>query len=78
MILNEEKNLIDIKTNYKTYYEMALSNSPEIAARELYAQLRMAGSGSEDIILFKKMPWHSGELWEALFDRLYKAASEIH
>lgn len=77
VILNEDKTLSDIKTPYKTYVELTLSSSPEIAARELYSHMRMVAAGSEDIIVFKKMNWHSGELWEALNDRLTKAASEI-
>lgn len=77
VILNEGKTIGDIKIHFKTYAEMTLSNLPEIAARQLYSQLRIAGEGSEDIIIFKKQYWHSGELWEAIFDRLHKAASEV-
>ncbi|MBY0416095.1 MAG: threonylcarbamoyl-AMP synthase [Bdellovibrionales bacterium] len=77
VILNEGKSLKDINLKFESFVEMSLSKSPEIAARELYSHLRLAGAGSEDIIIFKKMLWHTGELWEAVFDRLSKAASEI-
>ena len=56
---------------------MTLSTSPEIAARQLYSHLRISSQGNEDIIIFKIMNWHSGELWEVIFDRLTKASTEI-
>lgn len=77
VILTEGKVLEDIKTNFNTYCELTLSNSPEIAARQLYSHLRNSSQGQEDIIVFKKMNWHVGELWEVIFDRLSKAATEI-
>ncbi|MBC7538237.1 MAG: threonylcarbamoyl-AMP synthase [Bacteriovorax sp.] len=77
VILKEGKALKDIKINFNTYVEMTLSNSPEIAARQLYSQLRISSQGKEHIIIFKEMNWHAGELWEAILDRLLKAASEV-
>ena len=77
IILNENKNMQDIRWKYRTLIEMELSHLPEIAARQLYAEMRIAGESKEDIILFKRMSWHTGELWEAIFDRLLKAASEV-
>ena len=77
VILNEGKSIADIKLKFETFIEMTLTNLPEIAARELYSHLRLAGQGSEDIIVFKIRGGHTGELWEAVFDRLSKAASEI-
>ena len=77
VILHDEKNTSDIKFKFKTYLEINFSKSPEIAARELYSHLRIASQGDEDIILFRKMSWHTGELWEAVLDRLFKAASEV-
>lgn len=77
VILTEGKSLSDIEHPFKFYIEMNLSDSPEIAARELYSKLRLSGQGNEDIILFKKKDWHSGEQWEAILDRLQKASSEI-
>jgi L-threonylcarbamoyladenylate synthase len=60
-----------------SFKELLLSDSPEIAARQLYAKLREVSEGPEDIIFFKIEPWHSGEKWEAFFDRINKAASLI-
>ncbi|MBC7427420.1 MAG: threonylcarbamoyl-AMP synthase [Bacteriovorax sp.] len=77
VILTEGNSKEDIKIKFKTSFEMNLSNSPEIAARQLYSHLRLSSQGQEDIIIFKKMSWHTGELWEVIFDRLSKAATEI-
>jgi len=77
VILKDGKKIEDIKINFSTYIEMTLWTSPEIAARQLYSHLRISSQGNEDIIIFKIMNWHSGELWEVIFDRLHKAASEI-
>ena len=77
VILTEGNVLENVKTNFATYFEMSLSDSPEIAARQLYSHLRISSQGKEDIIVFKKMNYHIGELWEVIFDRLSKAASEI-
>lgn len=77
VILTDGKGLEELKINFSTYVEMILSHSPDIAARQLYSHLRISSQGKEDIIIFKKMSWHTGELWEAILDRLLKAASEI-
>jgi len=64
-------------TNLDNLKELSLSNDPSIAARELYAKLRdLADSGAE-VIYFNKRAGHAGEKWEAIFDRLSKAASLI-
>jgi len=47
------------------------------AARELYAQLRSASERKPEALCFIQMPYHSSEMWESVFDRLYKAASLI-
>ena len=77
VILKDGKKIENIKINFSTYIEMTLSTSPEIAARQLYSHLRISSQGNEDIIIFKIMNWHSGELWEVIFDRLTKASTEI-
>lgn len=56
---------------------LKLSDDPVLAARELYAQLRSVSQRSPDALCFIQMPHHHGEMWESLFDRLYKAASLI-
>lgn len=54
-----------------------LSKDPTQAAREVYAQLRAAAERKPDALCFIQTPQHQGELWESIFDRLYKAASLI-
>lgn len=56
---------------------LKLSSDPAQAAREIYSQLRAASARNPDALCFIQMPSHSGELWESIFDRLYKAASLI-
>ncbi len=70
----ESVNVIQPK-KVESWCELKLSNKPEEAARELYSQLRLVANGSEDIIYFKKEPHHQGEHWEAILDRLGKAAT---
>jgi L-threonylcarbamoyladenylate synthase len=56
---------------------LKLSENPVSAARELYSQLRSVSQRDPDALCFIQMPVHSGELWESILDRLYKAASLI-
>ncbi len=56
---------------------LKLSQDPTKAAREIYSQLRSASQRKPDALCFIQMPVHQGELWESIFDRLYKAASLI-
>jgi L-threonylcarbamoyladenylate synthase len=56
---------------------LRLSNQPELAARELYAQLRNMAQENPDMILFFETDLHLGEAWQAVIDRLTKAASLI-
>jgi L-threonylcarbamoyladenylate synthase len=56
---------------------LKLSTDAEIAARELYSQLRSASQRGPEALCFIQLPVHSGELWESLLDRLYKAASLV-
>ncbi len=56
---------------------LKLAADPVQAAREVYSQLRAASLRNPEALCFIQMPSHSGELWESIFDRLYKAASLI-
>ncbi len=56
---------------------LKLSRDPLLATREFYARLRDVAAHGKDCILFYREPHHAGERWEALFDRLNKAASLI-
>jgi L-threonylcarbamoyladenylate synthase len=64
-----------IPVEYLNHFEMKLSDIPELAARELYSQLRFSAEQSHDFILFKRSPLHSGEKWDSIMDRLKKAAT---
>lgn len=56
---------------------LKLSTDPAQAAREVYSQLRAASLRSPEALCFIQTSAHSGEMWESVFDRLYKAASLI-
>lgn len=57
--------------------ELKLSNDAKIAARELYAQLRYVSNQKPDVIVFYKKEIHNSENWQAVIERLSKAASLI-
>ncbi len=54
-----------------------LPQDPILAARELYALLRKASLRSPQALCFIQLPSQTGEMWDSIFDRLYKAASLI-
>lgn len=56
---------------------LRLSQDPVQAARELYSQLRAASERKPQALCFIQTPQHNSEMWESVFDRLYKAASLI-
>lgn len=56
---------------------LKLSNDAVVAARDVYSQLRAASSRGPEVLCFIQLPSQTGELWESIFDRLYKAASLI-
>ena len=56
---------------------LKLSADPAQAAREIYSQLRAASQRKPEALCLIQMPSHTGEMWESIFDRLYKAASLI-
>lgn len=56
---------------------LKLPTDPVIAARELYSLLRAASLRSPQVLCFIQLPSQTGEMWESVFDRLYKAASLI-
>lgn len=69
--------IIKPKSVIKKIQFLKLSDNPAQAARELYSQLRSASARAPDALCFIKTPNHKGEMWESVFDRLYKAASLI-
>lgn len=69
--------IIKPKSVIKKIEFLKLSEDPAQAAREVYSQLRAASLRAPDALCFIQTPAHSGELWESVFDRLYKAASLI-
>ena len=64
-----------LRQNFKHPTILQLSPSPEQAARELYAQMRHSSAPPNDLIIFIKEPFHQGEFWTALLDRLNRASS---
>ncbi|MES2803028.1 MAG: L-threonylcarbamoyladenylate synthase [Bdellovibrionota bacterium] len=56
---------------------LLLPKDPGQAARELYSQLRAVSERKPHVLCFIQMPYHNTEMWESVFDRMYKAASLI-
>jgi len=73
----ESVKIVKPKTIIDKVEFLNLSKDAEQAARELYSQLRAASDRQPQVLCFIQMPYHSGEMWESIFDRLYKAASLI-
>jgi L-threonylcarbamoyladenylate synthase len=69
--------IVKPKSDIKKIEFLKLSIDPAVAARELYSQLRAASLRNPDVLCFIQTPQLSGEMWESVFDRLYKAASLI-
>jgi L-threonylcarbamoyladenylate synthase len=58
--------------------ELVLPEDAGLAARAFYSELRRLGeNGKADLIYFRMLAFHAGESWQALLDRLTKAASLI-
>ncbi|MCM2282643.1 MAG: L-threonylcarbamoyladenylate synthase [Bdellovibrionaceae bacterium] len=55
--------------------QLTLDTDPAIAAREFYDQLRRLASSGADAILIQKNASRSGGFWDAINDRLGRAAS---
>jgi L-threonylcarbamoyladenylate synthase len=69
--------IIKPKSDLTKLLILNLSSKPEQAARELYAQLRSVSDRKPDAMCFIQSSAHTGEMWESILDRLYKAASLI-
>lgn len=69
--------IVKPKSEIKKIEFLKLSTDPVQAARELYSQLRAASLRKPDALCFIQTPQLNGEMWDSIFDRLYKAASLI-
>lgn len=69
--------IVKPKSEIKKIEFLKLSSDPVQAARELYSQLRAASLRNPDALCFIQTPQLNGEMWDSIFDRLYKAASLI-
>jgi L-threonylcarbamoyladenylate synthase len=61
--------------SYKKISELELPDDPTLASRVLYSRLRLLSSEKPDLIIYRKSRFWSEESWQALADRLTKAAS---
>lgn len=57
--------------------EISLSRDPVKAARELYSELRLKSKSNADYLYLVWLTDQSGELWEAIWDRVKRAATTI-
>lgn len=70
-----EKTLASLGLSPDQAAEMKLADEPTLAARQLYEQMRELAESSAQALYVVKKPGQHGELWEAIWDRLRKAAS---
>jgi hypothetical protein len=58
--------------------ELRLDGNPRIAARSLYARLRECSDSGASFIYVLRRSAQSGGLWDAIWDRLIRAASRTY
>jgi L-threonylcarbamoyladenylate synthase len=68
---------IEKPRNITRIRQLVLPENPIESARLLYSELRLKSLSPAQALYFKQEARHSGEMWESIFDRLYKAASLI-
>lgn len=73
----EHVKIVKPKNKIEKMEFLVLPKDPHQAARELYAQLRLASERKPDVLCFIQMPYHNSEMWESVLDRMNKAASLI-
>lgn len=66
---------LPVRNQFASGQELKLSLDPALAARQLYADLRATSASGADFLVFRLRPEMSGELWQAVLERLTKAAS---
>ncbi|MDB5038124.1 MAG: putative Sua5-like translation factor [Bacteriovoracaceae bacterium] len=73
-ILSEDTDLVT-KLKGKKTVEFILSPDPLITARTLYASLRELSESGAELIFVRRLAAQNGGAWEAIWDRLNRAAS---
>lgn len=62
-------------TDYGRGAELILPDDPEMAARTLYSELRRVAESGAEFMYYRAETRRQGERWEAILERLTKAAS---
>lgn len=65
----------ELKTKYTSYQILNLGEDVNLAARQLYSELRRLAGDPSVFILFIRKPQHQSEEWSAIMNRLNRAAS---
>ena len=58
--------------------ELKLDLNPKLAARALYARMRECGESGADYIFVIRKAEYAGGMWDAIWDRLQRAASRVY
>ncbi len=66
---------IESKLQAKTTIELKLDQDPIKAAQSLFTDLRKLAKSGKDVILVKRKKNKNGSYWDAIWDRLNRAAS---
>ena len=61
-----------------TSAEVRLDENPKIAARSLYGKLREGSQGEAQYLFVMRRKAQTGGLWDAIWDRLQRAASRVY
>lgn len=59
------------------FFEISLPSDPFAAARTLYSKMREADLSEAELLIVRKTALHDGPYWDAIWDRLSRAASKI-
>ena len=65
----------ELKKDFEFVHTLALGNSPQLAARKLYENFREFSSLPCSLIVIERNPENSTQDWEAIWDRIERAAS---
>lgn len=81
VIISDEKDewlkVVETKTGikFKQPKKLKLSDEAQLAARELYHELRVVAEAGADLIYVTRTSSQSGGFWDAIWDRLSRAAT---
>ncbi len=74
MLLARLKQKNKLQINYGEIGVLKLPIDANLAARQLYSELRVLSQKKYDALVFYKQDWQNSEVWQAIIDRIYRAS----